>query len=75
MDVFHVFQIVQMVPKSYNASHYFCDIGISPNNRPIKFGIKSGDYKLYNEHCVKSIHIRSFSGPYFPTFAPNNRPI
>ena len=22
-------------------------------------------------HCVKSVHIRSFSGPYFPTFGLN----
>ena len=24
-----------------------------------------------NRHCVKSVRIRSFSGPYFPVFGPN----
>ena len=26
-----------------------------------------------DEHCVKSVRIRSFSGPYFPVFSPNAR--
>ena len=24
-----------------------------------------------NEHCLKSVRICSFSGPYFPVFSPN----
>ena len=27
--------------------------------------------KLCNRHCVKSVRIRSFSGPYFPAFGLN----
>ena len=26
---------------------------------------------LNGEHCVKSVQIRSFFGPYFPVFSPN----
>ena len=26
-----------------------------------------------HQHCVKSVHIRSFSGPYFPVFGLNTR--
>ena len=25
----------------------------------------------FTKHCVKSVRIRSFSGPYFPTFGLN----
>ena len=30
--------------------------------------------KVTGEHCVKSFHIRSYSGPYFPAFglSPND---
>ena len=28
-------------------------------------------FLLRNSHCVKSVCIRSFSGPYFPTFGLN----
>ena len=26
---------------------------------------------MQGKHCVKSVPIRSFSGPYFPAFGPN----
>ena len=32
---------------------------------------KSVDWLLYNEHCVKSVRILSFSGLYFPAFGLN----
>ena len=25
----------------------------------------------YSKHCVRSVHIRSFTGPYFPAFGLN----
>ena len=28
-------------------------------------------YRYSNTHYVKGVHIRSFSGPYFPAFSPN----
>ena len=38
---------------------------------------KGGDKDLLTNyrsipHCVKSVHIRSYSGPYFPAFGLNN---
>ena len=27
--------------------------------------------ELKEEHCIKIVHIRSYSGPYFPAFSPN----
>ena len=29
------------------------------------------DKSKVNEHCVKSVHIRSYSGPHFPAFGLN----
>ena len=29
------------------------------------------ELKWSHNHCVESVHIRSFSGPYFPTFGLN----
>ena len=28
-----------------------------------------------NQHCVKSVRVRSFSGPYFPAFRLNREPV
>ena len=32
---------------------------------------ESVNWLLYNEHCVKSVRILSFSGLYFPAFGLN----
>ena len=32
---------------------------------------RKNEYFQSNENCVKSVRIRSFSGPYFPVFPPN----
>ena len=32
---------------------------------------KEGPLYTGQTHCVKSVHIRSFSGPYFPVFSLN----
>ena len=48
-----------------------------PLHTPWKYQKSSSFYFCLSEiskfcfHCVKSIFIRSFSGPYFPTFPPN----
>ena len=31
----------------------------------------SGQYILSGKHCVKSLHIRNYSGPHFPAFELN----
>ena len=33
------------------------------------FGVR--DIKMGHSHCMKSVRIRSFSGPYFPAFGLN----
>ena len=33
------------------------------------FQKKQGKSERENQHCVKSVQIRSFSGPYFPVLA------
>ena len=32
---------------------------------------KTDDMELYIKHCVKSVRIGSFCGPYFAAFSPN----
>ena len=41
---------------------------VVPNRRIIKFPLR-----LRFNHCVKSVRIQSFSGPYFPAFGLNTR--
>ena len=37
----------------------------------IKSFTETGDYQLTKIHCVRSVRIWSFSGPYFPAFRLN----
>ena len=52
------------------------NMGITSLPSNLRFGRNSKSRKLIRledekEHCVKSVRIRSFSGPYFPAFGLN----
>ena len=42
-------------------------------NVPYLYPLKTSENKTFSGdiHCVKSVHIRSYSGPYFPAFGLN----
>ena len=46
---------------------------IDPNIDPCGTSLRISRYELQlaDSHCVKSVHIRSYSGPYFPAFGLN----
>ena len=41
------------------------------NYEQVEYAMKEIKSKSVSKHCVKSIHIWSFSGPYFPAFGLN----
>ena len=49
----------------------FCAVELGGNDRNPQKHFIVKQQKKENRHCVKSFGIRSFSGPYFPTFGLN----
>ena len=52
----------------YISSQRFSDVFRAHRNKALAY---TGLRQSISALCVKSVHIRSFSGPYFPTFGLN----
>ena len=50
---------------------WLSDVFKGYRNRPLAWNGSTMTFLLYNNCRVKSVHIRSFSGPYFPAFGLN----
>ena len=52
--------------------NFYKDILLSKISSPHSWPFSDdGLLSIFNKHCVKSVQIRSFSGPYFPVFGLN----
>ena len=49
----------------------FLSLIVRKDKKNIDKELLDTDARLRNFHCVKSVQIRSFSGPYFPVFRQN----